>query len=135
MLDEEVRDGLELFAHANAVEGLVALGAGAPDGGAARGVEETELDAAGVGDFAHDAAEGVDFADEMAFGNAAYCGVAGHLRDEVEVEGEEGRAQAHARGGRGGFAARVAGTDDEDVKVLGEGWGVGLVGEGHRVLF
>ena len=61
-----------------------------------------------VGDFAHDAAEGVDFADEMAFGYAAYGGVAGHLRDEVEVEGEEGGAQAHARGGGGGFAAGVA---------------------------
>ena len=88
------------------------MGAGAPDGGAAGGVEEAELDAAGVGDFAHDAAEGVDFADEMAFGYAADGGVAGHLRDEVEVEGEEGGAQAHARGGGGGFAAGVAGADD-----------------------
>jgi hypothetical protein len=87
------------------------LGAGAPDGGAARGVEETELDAAAVGDFAHDAAEGVDFADEMTFGYAADGGVAGHLCDEVEVEGEESGAEAHARGGGGGFATSMAGTD------------------------
>ena len=111
LLDEEVGDGLELFAHLYAVEGFVALGAGAPDGGAAGGVEEAELDAAGVGDFAHDAAEGVDFADEMALGDAADGGVAGHLRDEVEVQREEGRAQAHACGRGCGFATGVAGAD------------------------
>ena len=94
------------------------MGAGAPDGGAAGGVEEAELDAAGVGYFAHDAAEGVDFADEVALGYAADGGVAGHLGDEVQVEGEEGRAEAHARGGRGGFAAGMAGAYDQDVKLL-----------------
>ena len=83
LLDEEVGDGLQFFAHAGAVEGLVALGAGRPDGGASGGVEEAELDAAAVGDFSHDAAEGVDFADEMAFGDAADGGVAGHLGDKV----------------------------------------------------
>jgi hypothetical protein len=119
-------------------------GAGAPDGGAARGVEEAELDAAGVGDFAHDAAQRIDFADEVAFGYAADSGVAGHLGDEVEVEGEEGGAEAHARGGGGGFAACVAGADDEDVEGLGEArcagafGGVrndGICGEFHLVRF
>ena len=118
------------------------MGAGAPDGGAAGGVEEAELDAAGVGDFAHDAAEGVDFADEVAFGYAADGGVAGHLGDEVEVEGEEGGAEAHARGSGGGFAARVAGAYDEDVEGFREGrgaevigsWGVGLGGDWHLIL-
>ena len=139
LLDEEVGDGFELFAHADAVEGLVALGAGAPDGGAAGGVEQAELDAAGVGDFAHDAAEGVDLADEVALGDAADGGVAGHLRDEVEVQGEEGGAQAHARGGGRGFAAGVAGADDEDVELFGkaryvEGFGEGGgIGLGERV--
>jgi hypothetical protein len=48
--------GFEDLAHLDAVKLLVALGARAPDGGAARGVEEAELDADGIGDFAHDAA-------------------------------------------------------------------------------
>ena len=120
LLDEEVGDGLEFFAHAGAVEGFVALGAGAPDGGAAGGVEEAKLDAAGVGYFAHDAAEGVDFADEMALGYAADGRVAGHLGDEVEVEREEGRSEAHARCCGGGFAASVACADDQDVELFGE---------------
>ena len=131
MLDEEVGDGLELFAHLDAVERLVALGAGGPDGGASGGVEEAELNAAGVGDFAHDAAEGVDFADEMALCHSTNRGITGHLGDEVEVEGEESGTQAHARGGGCGFAAGVARADDEDVEGLGEAGGVGLVLRNH----
>lgn len=116
--------GFEDFAHFCAVLLLVALGAGGPDGGASGGVEESELDADGVGDLAHNAAEGVDFADEMALGDASDGGVAGHLGDEVEVEGEQCGAQAHARGGHGGFAAGVSGADDDHVVLFGEGHGL-----------
>ncbi len=121
LLDEEVGLLLEELAHADAVEGLVALGAGAPDGGAAGGVEEPELDAGGIGDFADDAAEGVDLADEVAFGDAADGGVAAHLGDQVEVEGEQGGAQTHAGGGHGGLAAGVSGADDHYIELFGEG--------------
>ena len=120
LLDEEVGLGFEDFAHFDAIEGFVALGSGGPDGGAAGGVEEAELDAGGVGDLAHDAAKGVDLADEMAFGDAADGWVAAHLGDEVEVEGEDGRAEAHARGGHGGFAACVAGAYYDYVELFGK---------------
>ncbi len=75
-------------------------------------VQQAELDADGVGDFAHDAAERVNLADEVAFGDASDGGVAGHLRDEVDVEGVEGGLEAHASAGDGGFAASVSGADD-----------------------
>ena len=110
----------EDFAHFYAVEGFVALGPRGPDGWTAGGVEEAELDSGGVGDLAHDSAEGVDLADEMAFGDAADGGVAGHLRDEVEIEGENGGAEAHARGGHRGFAACVAGAYDYYVELFGD---------------
>jgi hypothetical protein len=118
LLDEEVGDAFELLAHLHAVESLVALGAGAPDGGSAGGVEQAELDAAGIGDLAHDAAEGVDLADQMSLGDAADGGIAGHLRDQVEVQGEERRAQAHPRGSGSGFAASMAGTDYQYVELF-----------------
>ena len=140
LLDEEVGLLLEELAHADAVEGLVALGAGAPDGGAAGGVEQAELDACGVGDLADDAAEGVDLADEVAFGDAADGGVAAHLGDQVEVKGEQGGAQAHAGGGDGGLAAGVSGADDDDIELFGEGHGsilvvlvAGLLGGGMTI--
>ncbi len=119
--DVEVGDALEEFPHADAVEGLVALGAGAPDGGAAGGIEQAELDAGLVGDLSHDAAEGVDLADEVSFGDAADGGVAGHLGDEVGIEGEECGAQAHAGGGDGGLAAGMAGSDNGYVEVFCDG--------------
>jgi hypothetical protein len=112
--------GFEDFAHFCAVLLLVALGAGRPDGGPSGGIEEAELDAYGVGDFAHDSAEGVDFADEMAFGDTSDSGVAGHLRDEVEVEREERGAEAHAGGGHSGFAASMAGAYDDYVVLFGK---------------
>ena len=121
LLDEEIGLRLEHFAHFYAVLLLVALRAGRPDGRAARSVEQAELDADGVGDFAHDAAEGVDFAHKMALGDAADGRIAGHLRDEIEVQREEGGAQAHARGGDGGFAAGMSGSDDDDIVLFGEG--------------
>ena len=122
LLDLEVGLGLEHRAHLEAVGLLVALGAGRPDGGAARGVEQTELDADGVGDFGHDAAEGVDLAHDVSLGDAADGGIAGHLRDEVGVEGEQGGAQSHARGGHGGFTAGMSGSNYGNVVMFGESW-------------
>ena len=63
---------------------LVALGAGAVHGGALAAVEQAELDGGGVGEEAHGAAEGVDLADDLALGDAADGGVAGHLADGVD---------------------------------------------------
>jgi len=118
--------GLENLAHLDAVKLLVALGARAPDGRAARGVEEAELDAYSIGDFAHDAAECIDFADEMALGDAADGGVAAHLGNEVEVHSDERGLEAHARGGHGGLAAGMTGAHDNDIV---------LFGESHPILF
>ena len=120
MLDLEVGLGLENFAHFQAVVLLVALGAGRPDGGAARGVEQAELDADGVGDLGHDAAEGIDLANDVSLGNAADGGVAAHLGDEIGIESEQGGAQAHACSGHGGFAAGVTGSDYGNVELFGK---------------
>ena len=96
------------------------MGAGTPDGGAAGGIEQAELDADGVGDLAHDAAEGIDFAHQVAFGDAADGGVAAHLGDEVEVHGDEGGFEAHAGGGHCGLTAGVACADYGDIVLFGK---------------
>lgn len=67
---------------------FVALRAGRPDRWAARGVQEAKLNANGVRDFAHNAAERINFSDEVPFGDPADCGIAGHLGDEIYVECE-----------------------------------------------
>jgi hypothetical protein len=53
--------------------------------------------------------------------DAADGGVAGHLRDEVDVHGHHRGAEAEAGAGSGGFAAGVAGADDDDLMVAGHG--------------
>src|SRR5437660_908113 len=75
---------------------FIALGAGRPYGRAARSVEQAELDADGISDFAHDAAQSIDLADKMSLGDATDSGVAGHLGNEVDIESIEGGFQAHA---------------------------------------
>ena len=140
LLDAQVGFLLEHLAHARAVEFLVHLRARGPDGGSAAGIEQAELDADRIGDFGHDAAEGVDFADEVTFGDASDGGVAGHLRDEVQVHGDHGGAESHAGAGSRGFATGVAGADDHDLVAFGhcyhctgpeQGPGVGGQGPGN----
>ncbi len=97
---------------------LVHLRPRRPHGGTAAGIQQAELDADGVGHFAHDAAQGVDLAHQVALGDAADGGVAGHLRDQVEVHGDHGGPQAQARAGARGFAPGMAGADDHDVVLL-----------------
>jgi len=102
--------------HAELIGFFVALCAGRLDCRAFGFVEEAKLDSGGVGVDSHFAAEGVDFTDNLAFGLSADGGVARHLGDGVEVAGEEQGARPHASGGERGFAARVAGSADDDVE-------------------
>ncbi len=118
LLDFQIRLRFEHFAHLQAIGLLIALGTRRPDGGAARSIEETELDADGVGDLAHDAAERVDFADEMSLGDAADGGIAGHLGDEIDVQCVKGSLQAHAGGSHGGLASGMTGADHDHVEMF-----------------
>src|SRR6478609_7418209 len=79
LLDEQIRLAFQDFPHFQAVLLLVALGARRPHGRTARGIEQAELDPDGVRDFAHDSAQRVHFADQMALGDPAHGRVAGHL--------------------------------------------------------
>jgi len=56
----------------------------------------------------------------MSFGNASDGGIAGHLRDQVDVERVERGLQAHARGSHGGLAPGMTGADDNYVELFGK---------------
>jgi hypothetical protein len=83
-------------------------------------VEHPELDAGGVDDLAHLAAEGIDFADNLAFGNAADSGVAAHLCHGVSAHGQEGGAEANAGSGESGLDACMAGADNDNIKFVNQ---------------
>jgi hypothetical protein len=120
LLDFQIRLGLQDLSHLQAIGLLVTLGAWRPHGWTSGGVEQAELDADGVGDFAHDAAQGIYFADQVSLGDAADGWIAGHLGNEIDVQGIERRPQAHTGSGHGGFAAGMSGADDDYFELFGE---------------
>lgn len=94
---------------------FVALRAWSPDGWTFFGVEHPELEAGHVCGFAHFATERVDFASQVAFGETADGGVAGHLTDGVEIDGKEESSASHAGSSEGGLDAGVAGAENDYV--------------------
>jgi len=88
------------------------LRARGPDGRPLGAVEHPELNRGPIGGAAHDAAQGVDLADDGALGDAPDGRIAGHLADGVEVRRQEQGPGAQASGHGGGFGAGVAAADD-----------------------
>jgi hypothetical protein len=110
--------GFEHLTHLGAIEFLIGLRAGRPHGRLAAGVEQAELDAYGVDDLTHDAAQGVNFAHQVPLGDPTHSGIAGHLRDEIDVQREKGGLQAHAGSSHRGLTSSVTGADHNDVEVF-----------------
>ena len=121
LLDAKVWFLLQHLAHTDAVELLVGLRAWRPDGWAAAGVKQPELNAHGVDHFAHHAAQGVHFAYQVPLGNSAHGRIARHLADQVEVDGAERGLQPHAGSGHRGFSARVSCAHNHHIVLFSEG--------------
>ena len=65
LFDREIRLGFEHLLHPDTVLLLIALGAGRPNRRTAAGVQQAELDAYSIGNFAHDSAQGVDLTHQV----------------------------------------------------------------------
>ena len=113
--DTQIRLGLQHLAHANAVLLLVALRARRPHRRPAAGVQKPELNADRIGHFAHHAAERIDLANQVPLGDSPHRRIAGHLRNQVQIHGDHGRAQPHARTGARRLAAGMPGTHHHHV--------------------
>ena len=121
----EARLALQMRFHGQPIGLLVALDPGAPDRRAFAGIQEPELDAGLIRQEAHDAPQGIDFFDQMTFGQPADRRVAGHVGHGVQVEIENQDVQAHAGRGQGAFAAGMAAADDNeiiDLRIDGHDW-------------
>ncbi len=79
-------------------------------------IEDAKLDAAGVGDAAHEAVERIDFPHQVALAEAANGGIAGHGADGGESMRHQRRAGPDTRGRRCGLTAGVAAADHDDVE-------------------
>ena len=120
LLDFQIGLRFQDLAHLQAIGLFVALGSGGPHSRAAGGVKQAELDADRVGDFAHDATQGVYLPNQVPLGDAADGGIAGHLGDEIDIERVESGLQAHASRGHGGLASGVSGAHHDNVELFGK---------------
>src|SRR5690606_24743823 len=103
------------------VEFSVGLGARPAHSRSFAAIKYPELDAAEVGDAAHQAVERVDLADEVPLSQPADGGVAGHRPHRIETVGDERRRRSHARRRGRGFAAGVAAADDDNIECCAHG--------------
>ena len=108
------------------VERAVGLRARGANSRTFRGIECAPVDAGIIGGGGHDAAERVDFLDQMPFADAADGRIAAHRADGFDVVCQQQGARTGARRRQGGFGAGVAATNHNHIK--------GMQGV-HRPLF
>ena len=114
----DVRLRLERALHPLAVDLLVRLRARRPDRGSAAAIEQLELNPGRVDRAAHQAAERVDLANEMALRRAADRRVARHVRDRVGRQRAEPDVRAETRRRIRRLAPRVPRADDDHVEAV-----------------
>jgi hypothetical protein len=76
------------------------------------------LYARAVNDASHDTAEGINFTDNVPFGNTPDSRIARHLPDQVEIQCDQRGLRAHTRCGRGGFATCMTSPNNNYVEAL-----------------
>ena len=82
-MEVDSRGGFQGVFDAELVGFFIALGTRSTDGRPFACVKHTKLDSSGVGVEAHDATEGIYFANHVSFGESTDGGVAGHGTDGV----------------------------------------------------
>ena len=112
----QIRGLADRLLHRRRIKLAVGLGARAAHRRSLAAIEHPELDAAGIGDAAHEAVERIDLAHQMALAEPADGRIARHRADGREAMGDQRRPRAHA-GGRGRrLTAGVAATDNDHVE-------------------
>ncbi len=112
----DVRLCVERGLHPPPVYRLVRLCPRRPHRRSAASIEQLELNAGGVDRPAHEPAQRVDLANEMAFGRPSDRGVARHVRHGVGRQRAEANLRTDARRGVRRLTARVPGPDHDHVE-------------------
>ena len=113
----QIRLRLEPPAHRALVELAIGLGAGRAHRRTLARIERAKLDACRIRGQCHDAAERVDFLDEMALADAADGRVAAHLAESLDVVREQQSAAPHAGGRKRRLGARMAASHHDHVEL------------------
>ena len=109
--------------HRRGIELAIGLGARPAHRRTLASVEHPKLDAAGIGDPAHQPVQRIDLADQVALAEPADRWIAGHRADGREPVRHQRGPRTHARGRGRGLAAGVAAADDDNVEgCLDDSW-------------
>ena len=100
------------------IEGFIRLSARPLHGGTFAPVEHSELNPGLVDKPSHDAAQSVDFANDLPFSDAPDRRVAAHHPDCIEVPGQQRSFRANSSGGAGCFYTSVSAANDQNVKTV-----------------
>ena len=95
---------------------LVRLRTRRPDSRPAAAIQQLELNPSGVDRLAHQSAQRVDLAHQVALGGSADRWIAGHMPCGVARQRHERDVAAQSGGGARGLGAGMAGADDDDVE-------------------
>ena len=112
----KIRGGFKRAPHLGAIAHAIGLRSRRLNRRTTRSIEQPKLNAGAINDAAHDAAERVNLAHEMAFRNSANRRIARHLTDQIEIQRNQTGFRAESRRGRRRLAARVAGADHNYIK-------------------
>ena len=102
--------------HRRCIKLAVRLGARPLNRWTLAAVENAKLDAAGIGNAAHQSVKRVYLPNQMAFAQTTDGGVAGHRADGRKAVGQQRGSRTCPRSRTGRFAASVAAANDDDVK-------------------
>ena len=115
LMDGQTRGLFQRVLHVFVVAAAVGLHPQCVHGGAFALVQHPALQVGGICRQTHHAAQRVHLPHQRALGSATNAGVAGHIADGVQTHGKDGRFCAQHSSCVGGFDARMASANDDDI--------------------
>ena len=118
LLNGEIRLALANPFHPKLIGFFVALRTWRPYSGAFFEVQHSKLQPRHICALTHFPTKRVNFPRQMAFCQAAYRRIAAHLSDCIHISGQHQHLAANPRSRQRGLNPRVAGANDDDVKIF-----------------
>ena len=118
LLDSEIRGKFQQPLHGALISDFIALGTRRPDRGSLGPVQHSELNGRSIGNLSHCPAEGIDFAYQMTFRNAADTRVAAHLGNMIKVDGQHQSGCAKPSRGISRLAGGMSAADHDNIIIF-----------------
>ena len=115
LLQKKIRLPLQLLPHPHAVERLVALRPRTPDRRPPARIQQPKLNPRLIRHHPHHPAQRVDLPHQVPLRNPANRRIARHLRNQIQVQRKQCRAQSHPRRRHRRLATGVPRTHNDDI--------------------